>query len=552
MLLINVFRKLSLSCCFRPLGFLIVFLGLSCTTGEAKAPPAKQVDSALASDLAKAKAQKFEKIDPRAFDLYVNALLMEYAGDLLAASQLYERALDYFGQSYEIRFSLAAALYNLRKPGEALDQIKKLSSLDGPAYALAAACYRSMGDAHNAAVAYLRQIQFDTTSIAAYTYLSGYYRTNNKLDSAVWAYHNLARLLPDNVQIFNELARLQVQLGHFDSAMIAFGRSVEIRGDTTNVSAVVGISEIYEMKDRLDSATAVIERAVGLAPDFMPYRQSLINLYVRMDSIPKALPHARMVTLKYPEDGFASRRLGILLFSLDSLEKSDSIFSGRVKAGEVLPMNHYYLGLAELRRNNWPKAAEQFERMTQISDTSVTAWINLSSTYRRMGENDRAIEVLKTGIERVRGEKSALDIYYALGAAYEQIGNIDSATAVFEKLLNHTPNFAQAMNYLGYMLADRNIRLDYAKELIAKAIALEPANAAFLDSYGWVLYRQQNFTDALDYLRQAAELQYDPTVFDHLGDVYHQLNQLDSAREWWEKALKMQPDNKLIKEKLKQ
>lgn len=526
-------------------------LALSWSTGEAKGPPGRNVDSIFAAQQAKENVGRFEKIDQRAFDLYVNALLMEFSGDLLTASQLYERALDYFPQSYEIRFSLAASLYNMRRPREALDQIKKLKALDGPAYGLAAACYRVIGDITAAATAYHRQTQFDSTSLAAYSFLSEYYRNSNQLDSAVWAYHNLARILPENVQILNDLGRLQVQRGHFDSALAVFGQSVAIRGDTSNAPAIVGLAETYEMTDHLDSASAVLERSVSLSPDYVPYRQSLINLYARMDLYAQALPHARMIALRFPDDGFAARRLGILYFSLDSLEKSDSIFTSRVKAGEALPMNHYYLGRAELVRRNWPKAAEQFERMTQLSDTSATAWISLSVAYRQMGENDRAIETLRTATERVRGEKPALDVYYALGSAYEQVGNVDSATAVFEKLIENAPNFAQAMNYLGYMLADRNLRLDYAKELIARAIELEPTNAAYLDSYGWVLYRQGIFDDALGYLRRAADLQADPTVFDHLGDVYQKLNQPDSARAWWEKALNLQPDNALIKEKLK-
>jgi tetratricopeptide (TPR) repeat protein len=517
----------------------------------AKAPPGKEVDSALSADLVAAqKAGQFEKIDPRAFDLFVHGLLMEYSGDLLSAAQLYERALDYFAKSYEIRFSLAAALYNLRRPGEALDQIKKLSILDGQAYGLAAACYRALNDAHSAAVAYRRQVQFDSMSVGAYSYLSGYYHNNNKFDSAVWAYHNLIRLLPDNVQVLNELGRLEAQQGNIDSALSAFTRSVAMRSDTGNAAAVVSLAETFEIKDQLDSATTVLEKAIHLNPDQIHYRHSLINLYARMDSVSRALPHARYVAEKFPTDGFAARRLGILYFSMDSLQKSDSIFNARLKAGEMAPLNYYYLGRAELRRKEWKKAAEQFERMTQVSDTSSTAWISLSAAYRQMGDSGQTIDVLRRGAEKVQGEKAALDIYYALGAAYEQLGKIDSARITFEEILSHAPNFAQALNYLGYMFADRNIELDRAKVLIAKALDLEPNNGAFLDSFGWVLYRQGNFAEAVTFLLKAAEAQPDPTVFDHLGDVYQYLNQPDSANSWWKKALDLQPENDQIKKKL--
>ena len=532
---------------------IIFVLPMTVGGGEviAKAPPWQKVDSALLAVEARALAErKLEKIDPRAFDLFINGMFMEYSGDLLSASQLYERALDYFATSYEIRFSLAAALYNMRRPGESLDQIKKLSKLDGPAYGLAAACYRALNDPHNAAVAYQRQVQFDSTSVAAFSYLSGYYRTNNKPDSSAWAYQHLLRLLPESVQLINEYGRFEAQRGNLDSAISAFRRSVAAQHDTTNASAIVSLSETYEMKDQLDSATALMESAVAVSPEYIPYRHTLINLYARMDSVRQALPHALFVARKMPADHFAARRLGILYFSMDSLTQADSIFSVCVKAGDEISMNYYYLGQIELRRKEWKKAVGYFEHMTRIADTSSMAWISLSAAYNQLKDTTRALASLRTGIEKVRDEKQALNIYYALGSAYEQFGMVDSARATFEDLLTHAPNFAQALNYLGYMFADKNMELDSARTLIQRALDLEPDNGAFLDSYGWVLYRMKEYREALSYLMKAADAQPDPTVFEHLGDVYHDLNLTDSAHVWWKKALELMPNNDKIKDKL--
>ena len=520
--------------------------------GAAKAPPYLKVDSLRAVAEAQAKKGGFERVDPRAFELFVNGLLMEYSGDMLAASQLYQQALDFFPQSYEIRFSWAAALYGLRRPTEALEVLRQLSKIDGPAYGLVAACYRAVGDVDNATQAYLRQVQFDSSATSAYFFLSGYYRSKNNLDSAVWACRNLSRLLPENFQVLNDLGRLEALRGNIDSAEAVFGRSVDLQSDTSNAQAVVGLSESYEMKEQPDSATAVLEKAVKVSPAYIPYRQSLINLYARMDSVGRALPHARMVAEANPGDGFSARRLGILYYELDSLDKADSIFSSRVKAREESPLNYYYLGRISMVRRDWKKARDQFEHMTKLADTSAGAWISLAGAYRQLGENDRAVEILRSATDRMPNEKAAFDVYYALGSTYEQAGMVDSAVSVFEELLKHAPNFAQALNYLGYTLADRNMRLEYAKGLIAKALELEPGNTAYLDSYGWVLFRLGNFEEGLKYLLQAAELQSDPTVLEHVGDTYKAMNDPLKAKEWWQKALKLQPENKQLKEKLKQ
>ena len=530
---------------------LILGLSVLSASAAAKAPPYMKVDSVRAAEKAEAERKKFDRIDPRAFDLFVNGILMEQSGDLTTAAQLYQRALDYFPQSYEIRFSWAAALYNLRKPDEAIGVLRQMGMMDAQAYSLAGACYRAMGDVENAAQAYRRQVQFDSTATAAYSFLSGYFQSKNNLDSAVWAYRNLVRILPDNFQILNELGRLETQRGNIDSARAAFARSVDMSADTSNSRAVVSLSETYEMANELDSAAITLEHAVKVAPSYIPYRQSLINLYVRMDSVSLALPHARIVAEADSLNGFSWRRLGILYFGLDSLDNAQRIFADRVRKGDQEPVNYYYLGRIAAIQGKWKDARDRFEEMTKVVDTSAAAWISLSGAQKQLGEDDKAIATLRTAADKMPSEKAALDVYYALGSTYERMGNVDSATAVFEDLLKHAPNFAQALNYLGYMLADKNLRLDYAKGLIARALELEPKNAAFLDSYGWVLYRLGQFDEALKYLLQAAELQSDPTVLEHLVDTYLALQDSSKASEWWRKALKLQPDNKQLKSKLK-
>jgi tetratricopeptide (TPR) repeat protein len=120
----------------------------------------------------------------------------------------------------------------------------------------------------------------------------------------------------------------------------------------------------------------------------------------------------------------------------------------------------------------------------------------------------------------------------------------------FEEVIARSPDYDQALNYLGYMLADRGERLEYAHRLIERAVTISPDNAAYLDSYGWVLYRLGNYDQALVHLQKAVTLGDDSVIFDHLGDVYQAVGDAQQARTWWERALEMDPDNNQIKEKL--
>jgi Tfp pilus assembly protein PilF len=110
---------------------------------------------------------------------------------------------------------------------------------------------------------------------------------------------------------------------------------------------------------------------------------------------------------------------------------------------------------------------------------------------------------------------------------------------------------AEALNYLGFMWADRGENLPKARAYIEKACKIEPKNAAYLDSLGWVLFKQNHPQDALPWLVKAVELSPEPdaTILDHLGDVYLTLHQFSKAMESWKKSLAVEPNDD-VKKKL--
>jgi tetratricopeptide (TPR) repeat protein len=143
------------------------------------------------------------------------------------------------------------------------------------------------------------------------------------------------------------------------------------------------------------------------------------------------------------------------------------------------------------------------------------------------------------------------DFYFQVGACSERTGDYKRAEENFETCLKMAPDWPEALNYLGYMWAERGEKLDRAREMIEKAVKAEPKNGAFLDSLAWVLFKQNQPQEALPYALQAVENtpKADPTVFDHLGDIYAALNQPEKARASWQKALELEP-NEAIKKKL--
>ena len=145
------------------------------------------------------------------------------------------------------------------------------------------------------------------------------------------------------------------------------------------------------------------------------------------------------------------------------------------------------------------------------------------------------------------------DFYFDYGAAAEQAGQYVKAGELFRKSIELDPsNAARSYNYLGYMWVERSENLDEAGQLIRRALEMEPTNGAYLDSLGWLYFRQGKFEEALIELLRAAELLPEPdaVVFEHIGDACDKLGRKAEAVLYWQKALQLNPQSKDVGAKL--
>lgn len=142
---------------------------------------------------------------------------------------------------------------------------------------------------------------------------------------------------------------------------------------------------------------------------------------------------------------------------------------------------------------------------------------------------------------------------YSLSAIYVQMGDEVKGEEILLEVYRESPDDTQVNNDLAYLWADQGRKLDEAKTMIAKALAAEPENPAYLDSMGWVLFKLGEYAQAREHLEKAISLPrgQDSTIFDHLGDVYHKLGEQDKAVDAWKQALDLEaadthPDEKIV------
>jgi tetratricopeptide (TPR) repeat protein len=173
---------------------------------------------------------------------------------------------------------------------------------------------------------------------------------------------------------------------------------------------------------------------------------------------------------------------------------------------------------------NWSKDRELLIDLAQIQDKA------------KRFEDER--KTLDTADALSRGPGDKLTVEFYRGAMYEREKNYDAAEKSFRSVLATDPENAGALNYLGYMYAERNIRLEEAQQLISKALDIDPDNGAYQDSLGWVYYRLNKLDQAADQLRLAVDkVGKDPTVHDHLGDVYFKQGKIREAIQQWEASV---------------
>lgn len=176
----------------------------------------------------------------------------------------------------------------------------------------------------------------------------------------------------------------------------------------------------------------------------------------------------------------------------------------------------------------------------QHPERAPSLYASQAEILRQVDRSPKAMELLNRAIAELPNERELL---YARAMIAEKLGETGQAEADLRRVLEMKPGDAVALNALGYTLADHNQRLDEAEDYIDRALEQQPENPAFLDSKGWVLYRQGQPEEALEWLRRAWEQFKDPEVAAHYGEVLWQLDQRDKAREIWQRGLDENPDN---------
>jgi tetratricopeptide (TPR) repeat protein len=446
--------------------------------------------------------------------------------------------------------------------------------------------YFEQGD-YEGAVELLKRIPEGDRDAPLLGMLGYAYSETHDYSAAVSTYEKALAQDPDNPELRRAYADALMGMGNTAAARTEFEKL--LKADPDDVSTYLRLAQLDRQEGRFDQARKELERANALQADNMeiPYQQALLEDAVGNQD--KAIELLQGLVKKSERAGdqytpaeannraLFLERLGLIYRAQRKYEPALQAFKQIVALGQGQAARGEQLIVDTMRLNHeLPQALDEVNSAVQKFPDERALRILRAYVVGELGRVDEAVKQLQALMNNSPADRelylSLAQVYiqakqfaeaeqavnkalgysskpeeqeysgFLLGSIYERQKKYDLAEEQFKKVLAADPLNASAANYLGYMLADRGVRLEESVKYIQKALQLEPNNGAYLDSLGWAYYKMNRCDLAEPHLEKAARLMSDdPTIHEHLGHLYLRMGKDTLAEQEWERALKEWP-----------
>lgn len=472
---------------------------------------------------------------------------------------------------------------DLQKAEAELKTAIKLDPTSEEAVTTLSMLYTDEGDTAHA-LKVLSSVPDSAKSAKLYAALGAAYEQRKDYKSAIDAYRHAIALDRDNLDSIRGLAENLLNDGQLEASLQQY--KVIADSNPEDAQTYIRIAEIYRRQGKYDLAMENLKRADTLVPDTMDVPYSMAAVYQaqgRYDDAVKLLQDL----IKKTENaaGQSDRnnraifieRLGTVYRDQENYPAAVETFRKMLTLGDDNARSGYQEIIDTYREaKQWPQATAVAKEAVQKMPDDRDLRMVLDAQLADMGQVDSSVSDIRT---LLKGAPEDRDIYVRLGIIYtrakrwndaldalnkaEQLSGkadekayvsflrgdlyqrqkmFDQAESEFRKVLSETPandpQSAATLNYLGYMNADRGVRLDESLNYIKQALSFDPNNPAYLDSLGWAYFKLGKYDLAEDNLtKAAAHMGSDPTVQEHLGDLYQKTGRLKQAATHWDRAV---------------
>src|SRR5690348_2018689 len=408
--------------------------------------------------------------------------------------------------------------------------------------------YTQTHELEKAEAAYRKAVELDASELSHERGLGQTLLAEEKYSDALVVYQKLVDLMPDDSDVYLRLAQIYRELHQLDHAEENLLKARQYAPGSVEV--MYNEAMLYEAQGRYEDAIRVLSDAVsGLKSQstVLPSRRrSLAILYQQLGQLYRDSQNFQAAVFTYEELGRLGeeedRRSRMLI--MDTYRAAKDLPKALQAGKEALAK---YPSDPGLRTSNalllgengqTDEAVKVLRSQLTKSEADREIYLNIAQVYERGRRYKEAEEAARTA-EAIPGQPRDNEmVWFLLGAIYERQKFYDRAEEEFKKTLAVNPRNGPVLNYYGYMLGDLGIRLDEAEALVQRALKEEPNSGAYLDSLGWIYFRENKLAKAEATLRKAvARESHDATIRSHLGDVYAKSGRTDLAAIEWEKSL---------------
>ena len=477
----------------------------------------------------------------------------------------------------QVELTLARLYLRADRAQDAVDLLEELRRADfrsGQAALLLSRAYEQLGRTEEALATLEAAAALGRPSFRVLERLGQLYERQRRWDDAVEAYERAVARNVRSANVRRRLASALVASGNAERAREVLDELIRMR--PRDAEGLYLLSDVELELNNFDEAEAAARQLIDIQPDSLygpaalsrvferrrEFRRVVETLEPAIEAARRQGASARQLAGLFGRLGYAHEQLGAFGRAADVYEDAVAMMPSSLAFGVRLAQAYVNAGrpadamrviersraahpdslaLARLEalvldvEGSGDEAAIVLERALEANRSQPVAYVVLADHYSRQDRVDDAVTLLETARERFPGDTSVL---FQLGAVLEQHDRIADAERAFRQVLDSDPEHAPALNYLGYMLADRGIRLEESVALLRRAIALDPHNGSYLDSLGWAYFKLDRLDLAEAPLRAAGDQMPDNSVVqDHLGDLLHRLGRPAEAIRAWERAL---------------
>ena len=522
-----------------------------------------------------------------------NALYYFFLGEISSYQRNTENSFEQYQTAYNLDPNSFLAYKMIKsgffnKPSETMVLAKKMTLLypeDAHLQSLLGQILLSQGYYKKAEKKLKLSLKMDTKIKDSYINLISIYQLTNEIEKAIKISEELISKHPSYLEAYALQTKLYVKVGKNQKALKTIEKSYSF--DDSDPITVLLYAYTLELNGKTEQSVAMYEKLVEIVPLNLAITTNMVALYKEMGTLDKSFNLLAELDKKLEGKNRAVKMQMVFIhWELEEFKECVAILEKMISDKESESRESYILGLAYEKTKKFEQAMSIYRKIKPKEKFYFDARYRLSLLLYQSGNKSEAYSIVNTILEEdkfetkesfyklasslyeVDGnleqaililEKSAIEypentnLLFLLGVNYEKIGSKNKCISVMKKIISIDSSYGAAYNYLAYIYAEDGVNLQKAEKLLDKALKLKPNDGYYIDTLGWIYYKQGKYKKALESLLLAdKKAPNEAVILEHIADVYIKLNQREKAKSYYEKALKVklnEKDKKRISEK---